>query len=134
VTNALRLVRGYVALLREEESQSKEGTEPDIPRETNSPREERRILTDRMLLRDHGVLRGGLRSLTMGVRAADNNGWTHVLIEDLLSTPDGMGFAPNCIVTLGTDIYPGFSGSSVGALACLCVAKGPSICPVCHDQ
>ncbi|HEY6249164.1 MAG TPA: hypothetical protein VI685_04340, partial [Candidatus Angelobacter sp.] len=120
VTNALRLVRGYVALLREEEPQSKESPEIDIDRETNNLRQERWILTDRMLVRDHGVLRGGLRPRTMGVRAANNNGWTHVLVEDLLSTQDGMGFAPNSVVTLGTDIYRDFSGSPVGALACLC--------------
>jgi hypothetical protein len=120
VTNALRLVRAYVTLLREEEIESKENNEPETDSESNDSRGERWIFNDRLSLKDRGILRGGLRPRTMGLRPTENNGFIHVVIEDLFSASDTMGVAPNCIVALNSDIYPDFYGSPVGALACLC--------------
>lgn len=120
VTNALRLVRAYVTLLREEEIESKENAEPEIESESDDFRRERWTFNDRLSLKDRGILCGGLRTRTMGLPATENNGFIHVVIEDLFATSDTMGVAPDCIVTLNSDIYSDFRGSPVGALACLC--------------
>jgi hypothetical protein len=120
VTSALRLVRGYVALLRQEADEAEEKTIPEEPRPDNPSREERLVLIDRTLLRERGVLRGGLRSRTMGLPTIVDWGFTHVFVDTLFSTPDTMGSAPNCMVTLEREVQSNFYGTPIGGLACLC--------------
>lgn len=120
VTESLRLIRAHVRMLEEEPAERTLDTAAaedadGEPVDFNT----RRGTSERILLRERGLLRGGLRPRTMGLAEADD-GWTHVRVDRLFPAPHTEGSAPDCLVVVSRDVEPDFYGTAVGALACLC--------------
>lgn len=120
VSGSLRLVRAHVRMLEEEATDRL----PDTAAAEDAEGElagfiPRSVSAERILFRERGLLRGGLRPRTIGLAAIDD-GWTHVRVDRLFPPPHTEGIAPDCLVVVERDVVPDFYGTSVGALACLC--------------
>lgn len=120
VGSALRLVQAHVRMLEDDDPTGRGDVGEKGDAEVGgSDSRAQRLVAERALLREHGLLRGGLRARAMGLRGTDED-WTHVRVERLFAPPHTLGGAPGCVVVIPREVLPDSHGTTVGALACLC--------------